>query len=432
MKPYLCIASLLFAAGFCAAMTPAQQIDEVVIISEKVGEVIDFSERNRFHLFQNVDGFVKATFFRSSDTAYYAQIISYESNGERRETKRAYSLLALLRMAEIINHFDEVSAGGYIVGTNPATIRVLGGPTIGWPPSHEPVTAKGSTAPQEYDESGPGIEVPPYFEIRISGGYGFPKGGNPMTSYDETVAMSSGPNGSSSSDAVNNVDDEYPTAGQGVRYELGCLYYFRKGCALFLETGYSSGSQGTQTSRLSIESGYYQTSSQSRSEDHQTFNFSYVPVCLGLHLRTGDGPVHPYAGVGAGLFVPYKLTMGSSYTNGSYSSEQEVKVTANTPVGYIGYLGLSFSLGAATSLFVEAKATLVSFYVSKTELTKAVVNGQDMLPGIPAYERITTYAEDENYIVSGASDPNSTARGGAPPALVANSIGITFGFSFGL
>ena len=102
-----------------------QNEDKVVILSPRVGETIDASERSRFKLFQTVENFYEAILYRRPAGSYYARITLRARDGAERDTTIQYSERYLLLMTEQIDHFEELTKGQYKIGDKPATFRII-------------------------------------------------------------------------------------------------------------------------------------------------------------------------------------------------------------------------------------------------------------------------------------------------------------------
>ncbi len=103
----------------------AQDSAKVVILSPRVGPVIDAAEREYFHLFQQIKDFHSAVMLENPDSTYYAWIVLEEANGNTKDTAVWYSRSYLLMLTQQINHFEELTEGKYQMGQNPATLQVI-------------------------------------------------------------------------------------------------------------------------------------------------------------------------------------------------------------------------------------------------------------------------------------------------------------------
>ena len=91
-----------------------EQEGEIVIISERVGEVIDLEERNKFNLFRFVEGFQSATLFKLPDSSYVWKITYIDSTtGEQKIRQVSHAEIEIKELGEYIDHFEEIQAGKY-------------------------------------------------------------------------------------------------------------------------------------------------------------------------------------------------------------------------------------------------------------------------------------------------------------------------------
>jgi gas vesicle protein len=98
---------------------------KLVILSPRVGSMIDSSEREYFQLFPKIKDFHNAIFLENPDSTYYAWIVLKDSSGNTRDTAIWYPKGYLLMVAEKISHFEELTEGQYQMGQNPATLQVV-------------------------------------------------------------------------------------------------------------------------------------------------------------------------------------------------------------------------------------------------------------------------------------------------------------------
>ena len=84
----------------------------IVIISPRVGEIIDKTEKEYYHLFQSLDGFEQAFFFMDASNNFYANV-SLTKNEAIIDTVILYNEAYLIRTSELIDNFESVAAGGY-------------------------------------------------------------------------------------------------------------------------------------------------------------------------------------------------------------------------------------------------------------------------------------------------------------------------------
>jgi hypothetical protein len=106
----------------------AQDGDKVVILSPRVGAVINAKERERFQLFEGIPGFASAIIHQTAKGTYYADILLTSSDGSERHMTLWYSETEgesyLSKLAERIDHFEDVAAGRYQIGEKPVRMQV--------------------------------------------------------------------------------------------------------------------------------------------------------------------------------------------------------------------------------------------------------------------------------------------------------------------
>jgi hypothetical protein len=279
-------------------------------------------------------------------------------------------------------------------------------------------------------------------EIRFSRGRGYQYGGTPLSGYDI--------NAFSDYDGYmytkTNTKDTYFTVGQGYRFDISVILHLKENIGVIFSSGYSSGFANQLINYRSQNIYEY---------DRDTFNgvnkfrteFSYIPLVTGVQFRQNIGALTPYAGVGAGFFLPSGITTYNNYYytvdsnrydywedtwihetfGGAY--ERQTKLAANKPIGAIGFAGINAKLLPRVSLFAEVKATLVSFLIEKIELTKYTVDGRNQLHNLSRSERVIVFKRNQNEVSSDTYNPNIPSYGGPPYPLNGNSIGVTVGFS---
>ena len=102
----------------------AQDSDKVVILSPRVGSVIDAAERERYELFPEVRDFDRAVFLQTPKKNYYAKIMFMGPDGARRDTTVQYPEGVLLLLAEKIEHFEDLKENRYHMGDQPGKIEL--------------------------------------------------------------------------------------------------------------------------------------------------------------------------------------------------------------------------------------------------------------------------------------------------------------------
>ncbi|MDE3058562.1 MAG: hypothetical protein KGJ59_11470 [Bacteroidota bacterium] len=127
----LVLASLTFTL-LPPATASAQTLADTVVLSSRIGEVINQTERAHYHLFPVDTNFVSAIFFRSSDGNFFARVTLLGPDGKQVVKNRTYTAALLLQLAEKINHYEDLVADNYTMGKDPATIQIIGGKSLDW------------------------------------------------------------------------------------------------------------------------------------------------------------------------------------------------------------------------------------------------------------------------------------------------------------
>jgi len=118
---------------FCSTgLLRGQDSLRTVILSERVGPEIDDEEHKRFSLFPQIEGFYKATALRAADGRLFVRFDLIGPGNTTTQKMMPYPEATLLMLAEKINHFEELSDGKYVWGSDRATLTVVGGGSLTW------------------------------------------------------------------------------------------------------------------------------------------------------------------------------------------------------------------------------------------------------------------------------------------------------------
>ncbi len=120
MHKYLLVL-LLCASAAQAQNAPIADTGRVVILSQRVGPVIDSTEREKFSLFQGIlirnfgstQSYRKAVVVQLLDSTYWVRLTVGLKNQPERDTLVAYSPAVIRQLAEKIDHFEAIQAGTY-------------------------------------------------------------------------------------------------------------------------------------------------------------------------------------------------------------------------------------------------------------------------------------------------------------------------------
>lgn len=92
-------------SSFC--ILHAQTEEKMIVISEKVGEVIDAEERAYFALFEAYKGFKSAVFLELPDSGYVAEI-TYEENGEEKKSRLPLNKQSIKSLKNYFKNYKEI------------------------------------------------------------------------------------------------------------------------------------------------------------------------------------------------------------------------------------------------------------------------------------------------------------------------------------
>jgi hypothetical protein len=129
---------LVLLFGWCLSSSAAQipaGIDsaQVVILSDRVGPVIDSLEREHYRLFLQITRFKRAVVLQLPDTTFVIRFTVGDPGGRERDTLVTYGGPLLRNLAERIEHFEEILAGTYRTSDKPAVLRLATGAAVVYP-----------------------------------------------------------------------------------------------------------------------------------------------------------------------------------------------------------------------------------------------------------------------------------------------------------
>lgn len=93
-----------------------------VLLSEKVGLVIDKAEKTKYQLFYKIKGFTEAVIYSDSTGNYYSIIQSENDSKVKKDTMIYYKEEDIIKLAEQIQFFDEIQNGSHSFGEVTASI----------------------------------------------------------------------------------------------------------------------------------------------------------------------------------------------------------------------------------------------------------------------------------------------------------------------
>ncbi len=110
--------SLLFLAcvSFAYSVVSAQDSAKVIILSPRIGVVLDRQERDYFQILMRVTDFESAVFYQSADKQCFAKISLRPKFAPPKDTVIFYPIGFLLNISEKIDHFEDLQEGKYHMG----------------------------------------------------------------------------------------------------------------------------------------------------------------------------------------------------------------------------------------------------------------------------------------------------------------------------
>lgn len=97
-----------------------------IIISTRVGNIIDQEEREKFELFKDVDSFQSAQIYRMSDGGVQIQITYVNPVTGNEEIQKQYlTNNEILQLQEFIDHYEEIKRGEYTYQYQPKSVKAV-------------------------------------------------------------------------------------------------------------------------------------------------------------------------------------------------------------------------------------------------------------------------------------------------------------------
>jgi hypothetical protein len=95
----------------------------VLILSDRVGPVIDAEEAAQYHIFSQIKGLVEARVVELADSSTAVVVTLTRARESRVDSLVFYTENTLKMIAEKIDHFESFSDGAYVMGSQPVSIR---------------------------------------------------------------------------------------------------------------------------------------------------------------------------------------------------------------------------------------------------------------------------------------------------------------------
>ncbi len=155
MRQYLVL--LLLCAGGACAQTQTPSIPDtgrVIILSDRVGPDINPEERQKFGLFAPIlmslfgspESYRNAVVVQLPDSTFRVRFTVGRQDDPPRDTLVTYSYEVLWRIAERIEHFEEIQSGAYKPGQRPPTLLSATGEPVLPSSSKQRATSTGRAA----------------------------------------------------------------------------------------------------------------------------------------------------------------------------------------------------------------------------------------------------------------------------------------------
>ena len=114
--------SLLFLAcvSFASSVVSAQDSAKVIILSPRIGAVLDRQKRDYFQILMRVNDFESAVFYQSADKRCFAKISLRPKLVPPKDTTIYYPVGFMINISEKIDHFEDLQEGKYHMGAQPS------------------------------------------------------------------------------------------------------------------------------------------------------------------------------------------------------------------------------------------------------------------------------------------------------------------------
>ncbi|MHB1050918.1 MAG: hypothetical protein ACYC09_12630 [Bacteroidota bacterium] len=413
---------------------------ERIIISDRVGITIDKNEREHFQIFLNAKGFLQAEFFKNNEEKFFT-VVTRDENGSIVQDTVSYPSASLYRLAEKIDHFEDIKSMRYYSGEEPVLIRTEAGSSITLEIGQRVVVSKTSPAENRQsaeiqtdfqDEADESVEFDPMNDrekqgvrVAIAAGYAFSLGGQTLSNYTRRFFTEN----TRTMVEYLDVKDEYFTTGEGYRIGLNVSLPVHSVISMYCDVSYSSGSK-QQKDILQ----YQFSSNPAFYEEYVTsnhFRFRHVPISFGAEIDIPLGIVSSFGGIGITTNLLSDLEVDNIYTTASgFKRERKVEYQFDVPVGFVGFFGISAAITSRMSVFTQVKVTSLTQYMTQEEITRYFENGVDKLNSLPTSERILKFEKNKSFTQPYSAPSNQPRFGGPPVPVLMNSVAVLAGFTF--
>jgi hypothetical protein len=128
----------MFASLASVPQVFAQDNARLIILSPRVGVVIDARERDQYSVFPRVAAFDSAVVVKDCHGNYYLRVMATMRDGRLSDTTIACNERMLQRIAEKIDHFEQIESGSYHIADSLPPLVESGGAVI---PDRTPAVA---------------------------------------------------------------------------------------------------------------------------------------------------------------------------------------------------------------------------------------------------------------------------------------------------
>jgi hypothetical protein len=121
---------VLLSLEFLAMPDLLAQDRRLLVISPRVGSVVDSLERANYRLFRSIHDFESASYVQAPDSSFWVWIMMKFPNGNVQDSAFEISYRILEQSAEWIDHQEELLNGTYVMGSSPVEIYYADGPRV--------------------------------------------------------------------------------------------------------------------------------------------------------------------------------------------------------------------------------------------------------------------------------------------------------------
>lgn len=195
-------------------------------------------------------------------------------------------------------------------------------------------------------------------ELGIDFGYGFPFN----TFQDDFFLPSAEFQGieTDTSMEYSEYKDLYYSLGKGLKAGIDFSIYLNDNVGIYFSSGFSF--VGVYND---IEQKY--TYEGEKSKYNTSIKANFLPINVGLKLKSGTGKVSPYVYIAPGLYIPIGVNGEAEYEEGGVTDKATYKIKYAPGFGIASGIGLKINLSDAFGFKFEFAPTLASARVKEAE-----------------------------------------------------------------